>query len=178
MKRLVLVISLVITAALSAQTQAQPAPAKIDPAKEAHIRQLMDVMGTKAIFTQTLDSMSQNIRPLMTNAFPPGEYREKLIDLFFAKFKAKADTQQLADMVVPIYDKYFSDEEIKGLLEFYKTPIGQKAVKTLPQITAEAGAVGQEWGRGLGEQSMTEVLAEHPELEKALNDAKKGPLPK
>src|SRR5262244_3200997 len=55
-------------------------PSKIDPAKEADIRRLLDIGGTRAIAMQTLDEMTTSIKPLLTNSLPPGEYRQKLID--------------------------------------------------------------------------------------------------
>jgi len=161
---------------LQADLQSAPtaASANIDPAKEADIRRLMDLAGAKALGSQMTEGMGKNIKPMMTNALPPGEYREKLIDLFFVKFQTKADMQKLLDLIVPIYDKYFSDEEIKSLIQFYQTPLGQKTLRVLPQLMAESQEAGRKWGEGLGRQSMLDVLSEHPELAKAVEDAQKG----
>jgi hypothetical protein len=49
----------------------------------------------------------------MVKTLPPGDYRNRLVDLFFVKFQSKANPQQLADLIVPLYDKYLSDEELK-----------------------------------------------------------------
>src|SRR6266700_7439915 len=157
----------------SVASAAKASRAKIDlkQAKEADIRRLLELTHAGALATQTMDSMEGNIRPLMTNSFPPGEYREKLIDLFFEKFHSKRDPQQLLDLAVPTYDKYYSDEEIKQLIHLYETPMGQKMLKVMPQVLGELQAAGEKWGEGMGRQSMTEVLAEHPELEKALQAA-------
>jgi hypothetical protein len=122
--------------------------------------------------------MSTTIKPLMTQALPAGDYRDKLVDLFFVKFQSKADTQQLLDQIVPLYDKYLSDQEIKDLIQFYRSPLGQKTTQVMPTLTAEAQEVGRKWGEALGRQSMLEVLAEHPELEKAMEDARKPADPK
>jgi hypothetical protein len=70
------------------QTEQQTAPAsspaaqpsKIDLAKAAEIRQLMEVTGAKAIVIQMMDSMGDSLKPMLTNALPPGEYRDKLVD--------------------------------------------------------------------------------------------------
>jgi hypothetical protein len=120
-----------------------------------------------------MDSMMGNVKPLITNSLPPGEYREKLVDLFFVKFQAKSDPTQLVDLGIPIYDKYFSHEEIKGLIQFYQTPLGQKMLSVLPKMTAEIVDLGQQWGADLGRQCMQEVLAEHPDLESAMEAAGK-----
>jgi len=144
---------------------------KIEPAKEADIRKLLKVTGTAALLEQTMQTMEKNVKPMMTQALPAGEYREKLVDLFFDKFHAKLDLQKFLDLAVPIYDKYLSDEEIKGLIQFYQTPLGQKALKALPQLTEELGEAGRKMGETLGRESMMEVLAEHPEIEKAMEAA-------
>jgi len=57
------------------------------------------------------------------------------------------------------------------LIEFYQTPLGQKAIATLPKVTTEMQEQGRKWGEELGKQCMVEVLSEHPELAEALNAA-------
>ena len=162
---------------VAAAAKASRAQVQIEQAKHADIRRLLDLTGAGALATQSMDGMEGNIRPLMTNSFPPGEYREKLIDLFFAKFHSKRDPQQLLDLAVPIYDKYYSDDEIKQLIHLYETPVGQKMLTVMPKVLGELQAAGEKWGEEIGRQSMTEVLAEHPELEKALQDAQKAAHP-
>jgi hypothetical protein len=152
-------------------------PLKVDHAKEADIRRLMDLVGAGALGSQMMDEMQKNIKPLMTQALPPGEYREQLVQLFFEKFRSKGNPQQLVDMVVPAYDRYFSHQEIRGLIEFYETPLGKKAISVLPRLMVELQETGRKWGESLGRDSMQEVLSEHPELEKGLESAKKSSQP-
>ena len=118
-------------------TTAEIAHPKIDPVKEADIRHLMEVAGTKALMTQVMGTIETSIKPVLNNLFPPGEYRERLVDLFIAKFKSEGDLQQLSDSIVPIYDKYFSDKEIKELTQFYQTPLGRKTIEVMPKVLAE-----------------------------------------
>lgn len=156
-----------------AQTNASSGQTKIDPAKEADIRRLLELTGAKALAVQTMTSMEDGIKPLMSNSLPPGDYRDQLIDLFFAKFHSKADAQHLVDLAVPIYDKYLTGEEVKGLIKFYETPLGQKATGVMPKMVGEIQGESREWGEKLGREAMMEVLTEHPELEKALEAAQK-----
>jgi uncharacterized protein len=154
------------------QSEASP-QTQIDPAKRADIQRLLDLVGSKTLMAASMDSMAKTIRPLMTNSLPPGEYREKLVDLFFVRFHSLADaTRFLEESAVPIYDKHFSDEEIRGLIKFYETPLGQKAVSALPQVTNELREAGKSWGEKVGHQAMQEVLAEHPDMAEALKAAK------
>lgn len=156
----------------SAPAASSPAVEKrIAPAKEADIRKLLQLTGTSALMQQTMNSMDKSIKPMMINSLPEGDYRQALIDLFFEKFHAKLDTQKLLDLAVPIYDKYFTEADIKGLIQFYETPLGQKTVKALPQITAELTDAGRAMGATVARDSMLEVISQHPELQKAMEEA-------
>lgn len=161
--------------AAAARANRQP---KIEPQKEADIRHLLQIMGTERTMTQVMADMETNIRPLLTRSFPAGEYRERLIQLFFEKFHSKIDLQELIGLAIPVYDKYLSDDDVKGLIAFYSTPLGQKVVNVLPNIMAESGEKGRQWGERIGRESMIEVLQEHPDLQQALQAQKKDTLPK
>jgi len=152
--------------------------AKIDPVKEADIRKLLEIGGSRAAMVNIMGLLEKDIRPLLKTSLPPGEYRNRLVDLFFEKFHSKLDLQQMLDLAVPVYDKYFSDEDLKGMIAFYSTPLGEKMVKNLPEVTSELGENGRKFGEQVGRDSMAEVLSEHPDLKKALEEAARPPLPK
>ena len=120
---------------------------------------------------QVISGMSANMRPSLSKMLPPGEYQDKLINLFFEKFQSKLKIDELVDLSIPIYDKYFSKEDIDGLAQFYRTPLGRKMISVLPQVMIESQAAAMHFGEEVGRQSMMEVLAEHPDLAKALENA-------
>jgi uncharacterized protein len=152
--------------------QTSVATSQIDPEKEADIRHFLELTGASSLAVQSMNDMETSIRPLVSNSLPPGEYREKLVDLFFEKFRAKRDPDQLFAIIIPIYDKYYTGAEIKALIQFYDSPTGKKMAAVLPKIMSESQAAGRKWGEQLGRDSMMEVLEEHPDLRKALEDAK------
>ena len=167
------------TAPAAAQPAAQAKPqeqvpktaAKIDPEKEAAIRKLFEIQGTRKSMEQVFAGMSENMKPALAKMLPPGEYQDKLIPLFFEKFQSKLKTDDMLDLVIPIYDKYLSKEDIDGLAQFYQTPLGKKMNAVLPQLMIETQTAAMNMGQDLGRQAMLEVLAEHPDLEKAMEDA-------
>jgi uncharacterized protein len=159
----------------AAPSAAAPAPAKIDPAKAADIQRLIEVTGMKSLMEQTMSSMEANLRPNLEGSLPPGEYRARLIDLFIQKFQSKLNIQDFLDMAAAAYDKYLSDDDIKGLTQFYQTPLGQKTLTILPKLTAELQGEGMKKGEHAGREAMAEVLAEHPDLAKAMQDAAQAP---
>src|SRR5262249_19805845 len=90
----------------------------IDPQKAADIRHLLEVTGTGGLSVQMMRAMEADIRPVMEKSLPPGEYRARLIGLYFAKFESKASVASLTELEVPVYDRHFSDDEIKQLIAF------------------------------------------------------------
>jgi len=158
-----------------ASAKASRAQIQAQQVKQADIRRLLELTGAAGLASQSMDGLEKNIRSLMSDSLPPGDYRDQLVDLFFQKFHSKRDMTQLLDLVVPIYDKYYTDEEIKSLIQFYETPAARKMLAVLPKVLEESKAAGNKWGEDLGRQTMTEVLAEHPELQAALEDASKTP---
>jgi uncharacterized protein len=188
MRRTCLLCGVLLLACISSLAQNAPGPQKppvksqpastaageekkISPAKEADIRKLLALLGTTATMEQTMQSMEKSIRPMMASSLPPGDYQERLLTLFFEKFHSKMDVQKLTELAIPLYDKYYTDEDIKGLMQFYQTPLGRKTVKVLPNLMGELTEAGQSMGQDMARQSMMEVIAEHPEIEKAMEDA-------
>ncbi len=153
------------------QEQVSTPAAKVDPQKEAAIRKLFEIQGTRMAVEKVIAGMAENIKPMLSKMLPPGEYQDKLIALFFEKFQSKLKTDDLLDMTVSVYDKYLSKEDIDGLAQFYQTPLGKKVMSVLPQVLIETQTAGMKMGEEIGRQSMVEVLAEHPELAKAMEAA-------
>ncbi len=118
--------------------------------KEENIRKIMEVTGMAQMTQQIMDQMvamqKQNNREV------PNE--------FWDAFMAKVDTKELLDMMVPIYDKYYTEEDIVALLEFYNTPIGKKTISVTPALMQESMMAGQTWGMKLAEQIVAEMQKE------------------
>ena len=154
-----------------AQQQASKPSVKVDPEKEAAIRKLFEIQGTRKSMEQVIAAMSANMKPTLAKMLPPGEYQDRLLSLFFERFQSKLKIDDLLDLTIPIYDKYLSKEDIDGLAQFYQTPLGKKMISALPQVLIESQTAAMNLGEQIGRQSMLEVLAEHPDLEKAMEEA-------
>lgn len=68
---------------------------------------------------------------------------------------------------VELYDKYFTNEDIKGLIQFYESPLGKKTVQVVPTLTQESVTRGMEVGQLAGQRAMTRLVEEFPELKTA-----------
>ncbi len=122
-------------------------PAAIDPTKEKDIRHLLDATGAGKIGVQVMAQMLSSFRTSMPSV--PGS--------FWDDFQKRIHPEQLVDMVVPIYDRHFTDADIKALIAFYETPAGKKFIAATPAITQESMAAGQAWGKQVA-QSVIEQL--------------------
>jgi hypothetical protein len=68
------------------------------------------------------------------------EFEEIVASEFDKMFSDYPLDDVLRDMV-PIYQSHFSESDLDQILAFYTSPIGQKVLKAMPSITAEAGRV-------------------------------------
>jgi len=65
---------------------------------------------------------------------------------------------------VGIYDKHFTDDEIKGLLQFYGSPLGQKVAGEMPKINRETQAAVRSAGGKAAREALAEVKQKNPEV--------------
>lgn len=40
--------------------------------------------------------------------------------------------------IIPVYEKYLSVEDLRGILAFYRSPVGQKLLQVQPHLTKDA----------------------------------------
>ena len=128
-------------------SQAPSAPSEDRAAKRAEIRILIELTGAANI---SADALRKIIDPLRAG-FPqvPAE--------FWNTFIKEVHSDELIDLVVPIYDKYYTRDEIQDLTRFYQSPVGQKTIKVLPKLSAEAIDAGQEWGKMVADRAMRKL---------------------
>jgi hypothetical protein len=144
-------IALWCVAALAAAEGANaPADDAEHQAKLADIRQLMLSTGADKLGVQVMQQMI----PALKQAIPDAP------DEFWERFAKKVDPNDLIELVVPIYDKHLSHEDITAALAFYRTPAGERTIAVMPQIMHDCMAAGQAWGAKLGRQAAAEVEAE------------------
>jgi hypothetical protein len=105
--------------------------------KEAKIREMMDIMGMNTLMDQMMSQMIGEFRKSMPNV--PSEFWDTAEEEF--------RQEPFMPLVMPLYDKYFTEEDLDVIVVFYKSPTGQRLIKTLPQLTAESMQIGQQWGQ-------------------------------
>ena len=70
-----------------------------------------------------------------------GEDESRLDERVMELFRQKIDLGKVVDEVShALFDKYYTAEELRDLIAFYKTPTGQKSIKIMPQLFADSMA--------------------------------------
>lgn len=110
--------------------------------KETKIRNLLKITKTDQLAIQGMDQMISMFK----------NSNSDVSTQFWDEFKKEVDVNSLIDLMVPIYDKYYSENEIEELTVFYNSPIGKKTIDTLPKLTQESMLVGQQWGMQMGQK--------------------------
>jgi hypothetical protein len=65
------------------------------------------------------------------------------VDAFVSDYQKKFNADEVTGQLVGIYDKHFTDDEIKGLLQFYGSPLGRKFAAEMPKIASDIQAANQ-----------------------------------
>jgi hypothetical protein len=144
MKKLLLLVVLMMAASVAS------VHAEMTPGKRAEIEKLLRLTGMEKLMGQMMTQMTSS----MSNGMPgiPPE--------FWAKFQAKMNMRELLDRIIPVYDKYYSLEDIRAINAFYESPTGQKILASMPQVMQECMQIGQDWGKKIGEQAEKEAREE------------------
>jgi hypothetical protein len=118
--------------------------------KTNNIKKLLEITGAKTLTQQLLIQMLNSMK---------SEYPQ-VPEKFWDTFMAEINPDEMVKEFIPLYDKYFTNEEIKQMIAFYETPLGKKTLTVLPQITQESTAIGIRYGRAAAERALRKLESE------------------
>jgi hypothetical protein len=136
----------------------------IDPAKEADIRSLMELGGARDLVQDGANTAIEQSREKLLATVPNNDKGQAFVTAFAAGYQKKFDVDQVTNQLVAIYDRHFTDDEIKGLLQFYGSPLGQKVAAEMPKIGRETQAAVRAAGMKAAKESLAEVKQQNPEI--------------
>jgi len=149
---------------------------KVDPAKEAAIRHLMEITETSKLGDNINAFLTDRIRTIMSRNMTPDKL-PKFMDSFSQKFSAASPSSAVTDAMVPIYARAFSMEDIQEMTKFYESPVGQKMVKQLPQVTQESQNTGVQIEQNAAMSVLDGMQDDYPELKPMLHPQEPAPAP-
>jgi hypothetical protein len=145
----ILLIATVVTA-LAASTSAE----SNTHAKLAE--ELLLAIGTPESIERSLPQMVQ-AQVIQAPQLEP--YRDQI----FAFYKETVGWKQMKNDLIPLYMKTFNEQEMRRMLEFYRSEVGRKAQEQLPLLVAQGAQL-----------AVRRVQARLPELQKRI-DAQNAP---
>jgi hypothetical protein len=170
---------LLVCLLLSSMAVAQQAPADEVPTK-ADIEKYYEVMHVRELMKNVMEATSKQMRQVtheelqkrIPNASP--EMLGKLDKLMDDLLK-QIDFEELLQAMTPVYQKHLTKSDLNAMIAFYSSPAGQKILKELPAITAEA----MNASTGIIRKQMDMVMEKTQELvasmEKDTGETKKQP---
>ena len=78
--------------------------------KTAHIKKLLDLTGSGKLGVQVIQTMITSFKQ-STDSVP---------DKFWEEMAKEINADTMVSMVIPIYEKYYTDEEILQMIVFYE----------------------------------------------------------
>jgi len=146
--------SLLFCAALSSLA-AGAAADDLTPQKRADIERLLEMTGATRVGAQMATLSAAHMVQTLKASHP--EIPQKALDSLPAEVGAvfEANIGTFVASIIPVYHRYFTAAEIKGMIAFYSTELGQKAISAMPGLMSESMVIGQKWG-----ESLSPVIAE------------------
>jgi len=160
------------------QDQAAPAKAApIDPAKSADILSLMELLGVHDSVQDAVVKGSEQFRENLLASVPSNDRGQAFVNEFVDKYQKKFNADDVTDEIAAIYDKHFTADEIKGLLQFYGSPLGQKYAAEMPKVTTESTAAGRAHSTRVAREVLQDLRKEYPGVgaQARLNKQKESP---
>lgn len=138
MKKIVIVSLLLISSGVMMAQQSS---------KAVKIKQLMELTGTGKMAVQVVDQI------ISTTAVR----NPKVDPKFWEEFSKSINPEDMINLIMPVYEKFYSEEDIDNMIIFYNTPTGKKMIQVLPDLTQESMRVGQQWGMKIAEDIMKKL---------------------
>lgn len=122
----------------------------ITPAKERDIEELLELMGNTSITEELANGLVTVVISQERERYPkmPKDVEYAISDVVYNV--VHEHSEYLNSKIIPIYDKYYTHEDIKNLIEFFKTKTGKKYGSVASPMAQEFIPIAQKWGEKIG----------------------------
>ena len=150
------------SASASGGTASAQSNVSIDPLKEADIRSLMELLGARDMVAEGASNAMEQAREKLRSTVPNNDKGQAFVNAFATSYRKRFDADQVTDELASLYDKHFTEDEIKGLLQFYGSPLGQKVAMEMPKIGRETQATVRVASGKAAREALAEAKQENP----------------
>ena len=137
--------------------------AAVDPETVADIRRLMELNGAKNVAAQVFNSFSGPMKDMLIERLPQIENRQQIVDRFVQLMEDRVSSDDLVDLVIPIYAKHFTHDEVKSMIVFFDSPAGRHFVQEAPAYLRDVQqAASEHWTKIVLPDLLEEMRKEFP----------------
>lgn len=118
-----------------------PTVVNAEPASEELIRELLVVTEARKVVDSLHSQVGRTLRDVVQRSLKgkvlsPAEQErvEEMNGKMLALLRSELSWEKLEMMHLRVYQELFSEEEITGMINFYRTPAGQAFVKKQPEL--------------------------------------------
>jgi len=130
----------------TAKPAGQPSPTTLLLAK-----QIVEIKGIKNVFEPLVRGVVEKAKDVfMQTNFMWAKDLNEVAAIEQKKYAPRVD--ELLDATARIYANHFTEQELKDLLAFYKSPLGQKTLVEEPKVLEEAMINAGDWGDSLSQE--------------------------
>ncbi|MGZ8331275.1 MAG: DUF2059 domain-containing protein [Rhodoplanes sp.] len=134
--------------------QQQPTPAAVTAAGE-----LLALKGGDVVFTPIVSGVVETVKNVFVPTNPNlGNELNEVATKLRKDYESKR--VELLNEVARVYAERFSEQELKALVAFYKSPLGRKMAMEEPAIIDESMRRAQTWGDALSGEVMSRFREE------------------
>ena len=149
--------------------------APIDPAKDADIRALLELVGARDQVQDSVRQIAEQYREKLLATVPNNEKGQNFVNTTINEYEKRYDVDHVTEQLVSLYDKHYTDEEIKGLLQFFGSPLGQKAAAENPKIFREMQEATRAEAARAVKDALQEAKQENPGVGQNAHLTNNGP---
>jgi hypothetical protein len=148
--------------ALPALAQPAPAQAQLKPASPAAIAAAREILTMKNVSSQyagAVPSIVQRTKDaLLQNNL---NYQKDLNEVAVLVAQALAGREkEIGEQMARIYASDFTEQELKDLVAFYKTPLGQKLLAQEPRTVQASMGFMNQWAQSFSDTVANEIRSE------------------
>jgi hypothetical protein len=132
--------------------EGKPSKAEKESEKLADARKLVEMTRAQSIFVQTSSGAVHQMVAAVRQRQPDiSERYLVVIEKEVSSIVQEGMTTEggLLDMLAPLYAKYFTHKEIKKMLAYYQTDVGEKVISVSQELTRGFSQVQQHWFKAL-----------------------------
>jgi len=152
-------LALALTALPAAAQQPAKPASPASPAAIAAAKEILTMKNAGAMYAQAVPNIVQQTKDqlMQTNL----NYQKDLNEVaVIVAQKLAGREKEIGDGMAAVYASDFTEQELKDLVNFYKSPLGQKLLSTEPRAIQQSMGFMNQWAQQFAETVNGEFRAE------------------